>query len=238
MKYFYKIIRPLVNRTEIQNRTFVMNAALTEHAINLEKEKYSMNRIMEFYYNSIDKLFSLAISNGNINNVFDVGCATGDVVHKIAKERKDIKFIAIDIMDEAINEAQKNNTLSNLSFKLLDFIHDEIKYTPDLITCFQTLEHIEDKYLQYFFDKMFTHSKQAVIFSVPREPFWCIANIIRFKYWTRLGNTPHHIQHWSRNNFINIVSKTAKNIWGNNIEIYVESPLMLWSIILVKNLKK
>ena len=235
MKYFYNLIRPLINKTEIQNKKSVANRDFIERAINLEKGKYRVNWIMQFYYNSIDKIICLATSKKNIDNIIDIGCATGVVIQKLAKERKDISFIGIDIMDEAINEAERNNMLPNLSFKLRDFIHDEIKETYDLITCLQTLEHIEDKDLKYFIENVFAHSRKAVICSVPREPFWCIANILRFKYWSRLGNTPHHIQHWSKNSFENTISEFAKKKWGRNTKIYSYSPLNLWTIILAIN---
>ncbi|MFN9979297.1 MAG: methyltransferase type 11, partial [bacterium] len=37
-----------------------------------------------------------------------------------------------------------------------------------------------------------------VLVSVPWEPTWRILNVIRGKYWRRFGNTPGHVQHFSR----------------------------------------
>jgi hypothetical protein len=46
-----------------------------------------------------------------------------------------------------------------------------------------------------------------VVVSVPREPIWCGLNMVRGKYFSKLGNTPGHIQHWSSSDFVNLVSK-------------------------------
>ena len=33
---------------------------------------------------------------------------------------------------------------------------------------------------------------------MPKEPLWRILNVARGRYWSELGNTPGHLQHWSR----------------------------------------
>jgi len=42
---------------------------------------------------------------------------------------------------------------------------------------------------------------------VPREPIWRILNIARGKYIGDLGNTPGHVNHWSRRGFIDLLSR-------------------------------
>ncbi len=37
-----------------------------------------------------------------------------------------------------------------------------------------------------------------ILLSVPKEPIWRICNMARGKYWKDLGNTPGHIQHWTK----------------------------------------
>jgi hypothetical protein len=50
-------------------------------------------------------------------------------------------------------------------------------------------------------------SSRYAIFSVPREPLWRVLNVVRGRYLPDLGNTPGHIQHWSTNKFIELVSQ-------------------------------
>jgi 2-polyprenyl-3-methyl-5-hydroxy-6-metoxy-1,4-benzoquinol methylase len=77
--------------------------------------------------------------------------------------------------------------------------------SAELIVCCEVLEHIEDpeaglKALQKV-------TMQSLILSVPKEPLWRILNLARGKYITSWGNTPGHIQHWSKREFIQLVSK-------------------------------
>jgi len=37
----------------------------------------------------------------------------------------------------------------------------------------------------------------VLILGVPREYLWCTLNFMRGKYWSSLGNTPGHLNHWS-----------------------------------------
>jgi hypothetical protein len=46
-----------------------------------------------------------------------------------------------------------------------------------------------------------------LILSVPREPLWRVLNLARGKYVPALGNTPGHLQHWSRRGFISLASR-------------------------------
>ena len=43
--------------------------------------------------------------------------------------------------------------------------------------------------------------------SVPREPVWRVLNLARGKYLGSLGNTPGHVNHWSRAGFLALLSR-------------------------------
>jgi len=49
-------------------------------------------------------------------------------------------------------------------------------------------------------------ARRDVVVSVPREPIWRIANMGRGKYLRELGNTPGHINHWSKGAFVSVVA--------------------------------
>lgn len=236
MNKLYHLIRPLIIKGDIQNREFVSNKNVVHEAIELETAKYSNLFIMNYFYRHIHQLIRMTITKKTITDVLDVGSATGEVIAKIALENPQISFKAIDIMQEAIDLSQKKySNLRNLSFQKIDFIHDCMPNQFDLIMCLQTLEHIEDKFIRLFCEKIFSGAKNAVIVSVPHEPYWCLANIIRLKYWSRMGNTPHHIQHWTQKSFKKFISAIAREKWGANVEIISISPLNLWTMVLLIN---
>ena len=53
-------------------------------------------------------------------------------------------------------------------------------------------------------------SRRHVILSVPNEPLWRVLNMPRGAYLPDLGNTPGHLQHWSRRAFVRFVSQELR----------------------------
>jgi hypothetical protein len=45
-----------------------------------------------------------------------------------------------------------------------------------------------------------------VLITVPREPLWRLLNLARGRYWSALGNTDGHVQHWSRGALLHFLS--------------------------------
>ena len=236
MNHFYNFIRPFITRGDIQNNETVSKKNVAEEAVKLEEARYSLTKIMNYFNNALDRLMKVAVEKKSVRNALDVGCADGEVIAKLALKNPKVSFVAIDIMEFAISIAKKKfNKTENLMFEKRDFINEDIEIKTDLITCLQTIEHIEDKFLHSFIDRLFHTAKKVVILTVPNEPFWCLANIIRFKYWSRLGNSPHHIQHWTKKSFENFVKKIVFERWGEMTTIITANPIKLWTMILFIN---
>ena len=66
----------------------------------------------------------------------------------------------------------------------------------DLVLAIEVLEHVPDPARRCA--SCAGSPARDLVLSVPREPIWRVANMARGKYWGDLGNTPGHIQHWSR----------------------------------------
>ena len=75
----------------------------------------------------------------------------------------------------------------------------------ELLVCCEVLEHLEcpDDALR----ELERVASKAVLLSTPREPLWRALNIARGKYLTALGNTPGHIQHFSRRTLSTLVAQ-------------------------------
>jgi hypothetical protein len=65
-----------------------------------------------------------------------------------------------------------------------------------------------------------------LLVSVPREPLWRMLNLARGAYWTSLGNTPGHLNHWSRRSFVELLSRH-----GEVVEARSPFP---WTMLLVR----
>ena len=59
-------------------------------------------------------------------------------------------------------------------------------------------------------------ARGRVVLSVPREPLWRALNLARGAYWREAGNTPGHVQHWSRAEFVALVARTFRvlDVWS------------------------
>ncbi len=114
----------------------------------------------------------------------------------------DFSQITIDIAKKnAVESGFDSNIFKQKSIYDLE-AEDE---HADLIICTEVLEHLEDPALAL--EKLQEITQKNIILSVPNEPIWRISNLMRLKYVSELGNTPGHLQHWSKASFVKLVSK-------------------------------
>ncbi|MGB5644689.1 MAG: class I SAM-dependent methyltransferase, partial [Gammaproteobacteria bacterium] len=153
-----------------------------------------VRRIMSGFNDSLSELVEKAAPD----NIHEIGCGEGYWV--VQWNHQGINARGSDFSSQVIELACRNATEEKLSPGIFQqrSIYD-VKApndTADLIVCCEVMEHLEYpedglQALQKIVDK-------HLILSVPREPVWRILNIARGKYLSNLGNTPGHIQHWSR----------------------------------------
>ena len=96
--------------------------------------------------------------------------------------------------------------------------------SADLIVCCEVLEHVEDP--DAALAALARIATGWVIVSVPREPIWRALNLVRGKYVRELGNTPGHIQHWSRREFRALV--------GRHFDVVDERTPLPWTMLLCR----
>ena len=91
----------------------------------------------------------------------------------------------------------------------------------DLVMAIEVLEHVDDPVAALA--ELVRVSRGGMVLSVPREPIWRVANMARGKYLADLGNTPGHVQHWSRRSFVELV--------GSQLEVVNVSTPFPWTMI-------
>ena len=73
-------------------------------------------------------------------------------------------------------------------------------------------------------------ASRHLLVSVPREPLWRGLNMARGAYWRSLGNTPGHVNHWSKRGFVSLLSR-----YGTVEEARSPFP---WTMLLVRALSR
>ena len=159
--------------------------------------------IMSGFQNSLTELLAKASSD----TIHEVGCGEGHWV--IKWNLQGIHARGSDFSKKVIELARANAIAKGLSPDLFIVrnIYDLESETDsaDLIVCVEVLEHLEqpEKALLVL-QKIAT---DHIVLSVPHEPIWRFLNMLRWKYLGEFGNTPGHIQHWSRNSFVSMVER-------------------------------
>ena len=190
-------------------------------------DKYgSQNPIAKRLMSGFSGALSGLVEKASPNTIHEIGCGEGYWVMQWNKEG--IQARGSDFSAQVIEIARSNATGNGLpaDVYMQRSIYDveAAQDSADLIVCCEVLEHIENP--EAGLEALQRIATKHVIISVPREPIWCALNLARGKYLSKLGNTPGHIQHWSRSNFVTLVSQ-----YFDIVEL--KSPLP-WTMLLAR----
>lgn len=171
-------------------------------------DKYgSRNPIVKWMMNGFEGALSELVAKASPDTIHEVGCGEGYWV--LRWKEQGLEARGSDFSKDVIAMAQKNSESRGLPSELFKvrsvYDLDSVQDNADLVVCCEVFEHLEDpdaglKALQKIVGR-------HLIVSVPREPLWRALNVARGKYLLQLGNTPGHIQHWSRARLIKLVSR-------------------------------
>ena len=159
------------------------------------------------------------------SDILDVGCGEGFTTKEIARELENARLVAIDNSIDRINYAKERNKLENITYEKGDLFNLSFyKNSFDLVVCNELLEHLQD--YKKALDALINLSKDFVLISVPNEPWFRLANLLRLHYLLRWGSTPGHVNHWTKNQIYSLLKK-----YGKIVKLKTST---LWNIILLK----
>jgi 2-polyprenyl-3-methyl-5-hydroxy-6-metoxy-1,4-benzoquinol methylase len=159
-----------------------------------------VRRMMAGFEGALEELFALAAPS----SLLDVGCGEGVLVHGWAQQLPDARVVGIDLEEESIQAGWAERQAPNLEYRVMEasnlpFADGEF----DLACAIEVLEHVPDP--QHTVSEMARCASSHLLVSVPREPLWRMLNMARGAYWPDLGNTPGHLNHWSRRSFVELL---------------------------------
>jgi ubiquinone/menaquinone biosynthesis C-methylase UbiE len=180
-----------------------------------------VRRLMATFERTLDELFVQA----DPQSLLDVGCGEGVLVQKWAQRLGDKRVVGIDLDDPQLHAQWAQRTAPNLEYQVmkaenLPFADDEF----DVATAIEVLEHVPDP--AHTVAEMARVAGRWLIVSVPREPLWRGLNVARGAYLSDLGNTPGHLNHWSKRSFVALLSRHGD-------VVQARSPFP-WTMLLVR----
>lgn len=166
-------------------------------------DKYgSRNPLVRHLMRGFERALDGLVARADPRTIHEVGCGEGYWV--LRWRERGIEARGTDFSGRVIEMAQANAAERGLSADVFAVrsIYDlePGRDGADLVVCCEVLEHLEDpaRGLRALAEVARGH----LIVSVPREPIWRLLNLARGKYIGDLGNTPGHLQHWSKRSFI------------------------------------
>ena len=180
-----------------------------------------VRRLMRAFERTLDELFTQA----DPASLLDVGCGEGVLTHEWAKRLGDRRIVGIDLDDPLLHAEWAKRQAPNLTYQVmkaenLPFADGEF----DVATAIEVLEHVPDP--EHTVEEMARCASAHLLVSVPREPLWRGLNMARGAYWSSLGNTPGHVNHFSKRSFSAMLAR-----YGTVEEARSPFP---WTMLLVR----
>ena len=168
-------------------------------------EKYqSGNFIADQLVNRFMKSILGCVQRAGSQEVHEVGCGEGHILGMLARNGYAVR--GCDVATGSLNVARTESARHGLNIPLeIKSVYDldPAVDSADTVLCCEVLEHLTEP--ERALERLVAVARKDLVLSVPREPLWHLLNLARGKYWTALGNTPGHYQHWTRQGFIDFV---------------------------------
>jgi SAM-dependent methyltransferase len=178
-------------------------------------------RLMAAFLSDLDDL----VTRTGADEAHEVGCGEGEISIRLA--RRGIRMRGTDAFGDVLEEARRRAAAAavEIDFEAVPVERlDPDRHAAELVVCCEVLEHLGDP--GRGLEMLSRLARPWLIASVPREPLWRALNLARLSYVGALGNTPGHLNHWSKAGF--------ERFLGTRFEVAeVRSPLP-WTMALCR----
>jgi 2-polyprenyl-3-methyl-5-hydroxy-6-metoxy-1,4-benzoquinol methylase len=188
-------------------------------------DKYgSSNQLVRRLMGGFERATYELIEAAAPTSILDVGCGEGILTLKWAEQLPSATLVGLDLPDPKLQQQWRCCQQPNLKFvagsaEELPFATGEF----EMVTAIETLEHLPEP--ERALREMVRVARRHLLVSVPREPVWRILNVARGAYLNELGNTPGHMNHYSRRGLERLLAPH-----GEIVEIRTPFP---WAMALV-----
>jgi 2-polyprenyl-3-methyl-5-hydroxy-6-metoxy-1,4-benzoquinol methylase len=180
-----------------------------------------VRRLMAGFERSLGELLDRAAPA----TILDVGCGEGVLVEQWADRPNVERIVGIDLEDDGLQAEWAKRQRPNVEYRVMPAENLPFENGSfDLASAIEVLEHVPDP--EHTVEEMARVARGHLLVSVPREPLWRGLNMARGAYLRELGNTPGHVNHWSKRSFVRLLSRH-----GEVLEARSPFP---WTMLLVR----
>jgi len=150
-------------------------------------------RMMKGFFDTLDAF----VDATEPTRILEVGLGEGIVSERLRARFPDASIVGIDLADGELGAhwLERGLAAAFADVEQLPFPDDAF----DLVVAIEVFEHFPRPELALVeLDRV---ASRNLVASVPFEPIWRLGNMVRGRYLRDLGNTPGHVNHWSRAGF-------------------------------------
>lgn len=185
----------------------------------------SKNPAVRFIMKQFHSNLAGLIKKSGCKEMLDIGCGEGYTTLEMKRRVPYLKILGMDI-EKHIVDIAKNQETEDVKFSVGSaYSIEKPNNSYCLVLATEILEHLDEP--DKAIEEIKRVSSKYCIFSVPNEPFFRMANLARLSYLDRLGNTPGHVQNWTKWKFKKMLKKHF-----SNVEVKTSS---LWNLAICKN---
>jgi ubiquinone/menaquinone biosynthesis C-methylase UbiE len=151
-------------------------------------------------------------------SVLEVGCGEGHLADHLIRAARPASFEACDVELRPAPGLDPQIAMREASIYALPHPTASV----DLVICCEVLEHLADPAAGLA--ELARVSARHVLLSTPWEPMWRVLNLARGRYVADLGNTPGHIQHFSR--------RAIRELAARHLQVLALRRPLPWTVIL------
>jgi ubiquinone/menaquinone biosynthesis C-methylase UbiE len=177
-------------------------------------------RMMRGFFASLDAMLGAACDGDERPaRILEVGIGEGIVTSRVQQRFPSASVVGLDLPDEELAVQWRDLGLVAMFGDATTLPFADATF--DLVLAIEVFEHFSRP--EAALDELARVCGGTLVASVPFEPVWRLGNMARGRYLGAAGNTPGHVNHWSRWSFRRFV--------GQRFEVLdVASPLP-WTMV-------
>lgn len=159
-------------------------------------------RMMRGFFSTLDGFLDATAAGTAPRRILEVGIGEGIVTARLNERFPSATVVGLDLPDDELAAQWRE-------LELLSLFGDATQLpfadgTFDLVLAIEVFEHFSDP--DAALAELGRVCSGTLIASVPFEPVWRLGNMARGRYLRDAGNTPGHVNHWSRWSFRRFVA--------------------------------